>query len=111
MFSARRLPSLLLPSLLAAAHLHAQADPLTNWPAPPYWMPQAARAAIGKESLPASIAPEAIEAVPTPPLAFTGITPCRVADTRGNGFSGQYGPPKITPAGRTITIVDRKSVV
>jgi len=50
------------------------------------------------------VSPEAIQAVPTSPLAFTGISPCRVADTRGNGFTGQYGPPQITPAGRTITI-------
>jgi hypothetical protein len=108
MFSARRLPSLLLTSLLAAARLHAQADPVTNWPAPPYWMPPAPThpAAPEKEAPSAGLAPKAIDAVPTLPLAFTGITPCRVADTRGNGFSGQYGPPKITPAGRTITIVN-----
>ncbi len=43
--------------------------------------------------------------MPTAPLAFTGITPCRLADTRGNGFSGQYGPPQISAAGRSITIV------
>jgi collagen triple helix repeat protein len=32
-------------------------------------------------------------AVPTPPIAFVAITPCRLADTRGNGFSGAFGPP------------------
>jgi endosialidase-like protein len=109
MFSARRLASLLILSLslLAAARLRAQeVQPVTNWPAPPYWMPRAVPAALAKESLPAGLVPEVIEAVPTAPLAFTGITPCRVADTRGNGFSGQYGPPKITPAGRTITITN-----
>ena len=109
MFPARRLPELLLISFLAAARLQAQADPIPNWSAPPHWMPQAVPAAFAKESPAASLAPEAIdviEAVPTAPLAFTGINPCRVADTRGNGFSGQYGPPKITPAGRTITIAN-----
>ena len=28
-------------------------------------------------------------------LAFLPLTPCRVADTRGNGFSGAYGPPAL----------------
>jgi hypothetical protein len=33
--------------------------------------------------------------VPTPPLPLIGITPCRIADTRGNGFTGQYGAPAL----------------
>jgi hypothetical protein len=90
-------------------------DPLSNWTAPPYWMPAATPAPekraialndIAGGSTEARISPEAIQAVPTSPLAFTGINPCRVADTRGNGFTGQYGPPQITPAGRTITIAN-----
>jgi hypothetical protein len=35
------------------------------------------------------------QGVPTPPIAFVGITPCRLADTRGNGFSGAFGPPTL----------------
>jgi hypothetical protein len=31
-------------------------------------------------------------------LNFVGITPCRIADTRGLGFSGQAGPPALVPA-------------
>src|SRR5437773_10094182 len=34
-------------------------------------------------------------AVPTPPIAFVAIPPCRLADTRGNGFSGAFGPPSM----------------
>src|SRR5687768_17226923 len=34
-------------------------------------------------------------AVPTPPIAFVGITPCRLVDTRGNGFTGPFGPPSL----------------
>jgi hypothetical protein len=37
----------------------------------------------------------ALAAVPTPPIAFVGIAPCRLADTRGNGFSGAFGPPQM----------------
>jgi len=39
--------------------------------------------------------PQAVAGVPTSALAFTGITPCRIADTRGNGFMGAYGPPAL----------------
>ena len=28
-------------------------------------------------------------------MPFIGITPCRIADTRGNGFTGPYGPPAL----------------
>jgi endosialidase-like protein len=31
--------------------------------------------------------------IPTPSLPFVAITPCRVVDTRGNGFAGAFGPP------------------
>jgi hypothetical protein len=90
------------PSIVSAPEL------VSNWAAPPYWMPATTPVPerISREAVDRAISPDAIQAVPTAPLAFTGINPCRVADTRGNGFSGQYGPPKITPAGRMITIVN-----
>ncbi len=56
------------------------------------------QSAVGTEAV------DAVEAVPTAPLHFVGITPCRVADTRGNGFTGQYGAPALTPAGRNMVI-------
>ena len=31
-------------------------------------------------------------------LPFVAITPCRVADTRGNGFAGAYGQPALSAA-------------
>ena len=43
-------------------------------------------------------------ALPSAPLPFVAITPCRVADTRGNGFTGQYGPPSIPNSTRDFTI-------
>lgn len=40
------------------------------------------------------------------PGFFVAVTPCRVADTRvGSGFSGSYGAPALTAAGRTMDIV------
>src|SRR5882762_7725873 len=38
---------------------------------------------------------EIMAAVPTPPIAFVAIAPCRLADTRGNGFTGLFGPPSL----------------
>src|SRR5882672_2210837 len=38
---------------------------------------------------------DVLAAVPTPPIAFVAIAPCRLADTRGNGFSGAFGPPSM----------------
>jgi len=43
-------------------------------------------------------------AVPTPASTFVGITPCRLVDTRGNGFTGLFGPPALVgqPPGGTF---------
>jgi hypothetical protein len=65
---------------------------ISNWPAPALWSAPGRVPSKGEVS-PSNV--EAIEAVPTPPLHFVGITPCRLVDTRGNGFTGQYGPPSL----------------
>jgi hypothetical protein len=66
-----------------------------NWAAPSSWTPPAAQTAGGRTAL-----------IATPqPLPFVPITPCRVADTRGNGFTGTYGPPSMAGgASRNFTI-------
>ena len=39
---------------------------------------------------------DALAVVPTPPIAFVAIAPCRLADTReGTGFGGPFGPPSL----------------
>jgi hypothetical protein len=92
----------LLPAfILAASALSQDAPPLVNWAAPPYWLPattaglpstghsipaEAALAVPGRETL----------ALPSPPLPFVAITPCRLADTRAtSGFPAGYGPPSM----------------
>jgi hypothetical protein len=84
----------LLISALAAAIAGGQ-EPIRewipNWAAPAQWEP----------SLPVSRGPADVGQVTslgasTSPLPFIGITPCRIADTRGNGFSGQAGPPALS---------------
>src|SRR5512139_2494100 len=41
---------------------------------------------------------EASATVPTPPIAFVAIPPCRLADTRNTLFTGPFGPPALIAA-------------
>jgi hypothetical protein len=68
-------------------------EKIEDWPAPLHWSP-----VIGQIEKPESgeVGPASVDAVPTPPLPFVGLTPCRLVDTRGNGFAGAYGPPALT---------------
>ena len=64
-----------------------EGEAIPNWPAPPYWRPTAVHTA-GQVHINAVTAASA-------PLPFVALPPCRIADTRGNGFMGQYGPPSL----------------
>ena len=66
---------------------------IANWPSPATWTPAVKHGPL-----------HTMSAV-TGPLPFIGVTPCRIADTRGNGFTGQYGPPALVAnATRSFTI-------
>ena len=81
----------LMAVLMAGFALGGQAIP--NWSAPATWKPTKGTGVHALGDV-------------TSPLPFVGITPCRVADTRGNGFSGAYGPPSLAAnATRTFVIV------
>jgi N-acetylneuraminic acid mutarotase len=67
-------------------------EPIENWPAPPFW---SARAPVAAPS-DGSVAPLGADVIPSPPLPFIAINPCRIADTRGLGFTGQAGPPALS---------------
>src|SRR5512141_3132179 len=69
----------LMAVLVAGFALGSQAIP--NWPAPATWSPSSAGGVHTMDL--------------TNPLPFIPVAPCRVADTRGNGFGGAYGPPPI----------------
>jgi Chaperone of endosialidase len=69
------------------------AQQIENWAAPPFWSPPARMEKSAEDS---SLQPEAVEGVPSAPLPFVAIAPCRIADTRGNGFTGQAGPPALS---------------
>jgi len=98
--SMRRVVALAIAVAFSLAAAGAQellpADQISNWAAPPYWMPLKAVSVEKDGEDQPGFEPQAVAGVPTSALAFTGITPCRIADTRGNGFSGAYGPPALT---------------
>ncbi|HSP54302.1 MAG TPA: hypothetical protein VLS25_01835 [Dehalococcoidia bacterium] len=86
-----------LPLLFVSGHASRtaeipEANEIPNWPAPALWTPPAARSPRGARADAVSPA--------LPPLPFIALTPCRIADTRGNGFAGAYGPPAL-PANAT----------
>ena len=71
---------------------------IANWPAPPFWTPPATHRAPREASTDSVI-------TASTPLPFIAVNPCRVADTRGNGFTGPYGPPALVAnATRNFTI-------
>jgi len=67
-------------------------EAIPNWPAPMTWTPSRTSGVHTMSNV-------------TSPLPFIGVSPCRVADTRGNGFTGAYGPPSLVAnAKRSFTI-------
>src|SRR6266581_5012326 len=67
---------------------------IPNWAAPAAWSPTESRGGL------------ATMGEVTNPLPFIGVEPCRIVDTRGNGFAGPYGPPSLTggaPRNFTLT--------
>ena len=91
MKTCRVLSGLFLVGLCAVAVAGAQEaarEAIPNWPAPAFWQSDSDERTTGIQRV------RALAITPSP-LPFIGITPCRVADTRGNGFSGAYGPPSI----------------
>jgi endosialidase-like protein len=100
----RRCLGLLLSAAVLAVPLSAQSrqESIANWPAPPFWSPGEAAATSGdtredQRPGPPAIHAESALSVPTSPLPFIGITPCRIANTTAaGGFTGAYGPPALS---------------
>jgi hypothetical protein len=88
-YAARLLPWLtLIPSLLLAQEVDV---PLRNWTVPPYTV----SASSGGITTMTDV---------TAPRVFVGVAPCRIADTRGLGFTGQAGPPALNTGPRVFQI-------
>jgi len=90
---------------VSAVRLCAQ-DPeagIANWPAPLYWSTGDSRPSDNSTSE----GTVRIKSVPTSPVPFIGITPCRVVDTRDPNKPPGYGPPALSPGvanGRTFVL-------
>jgi hypothetical protein len=85
----RRSTLIVLAGLLSGSLSAQTDDPIANWPAAPFWVPP--KVVLARAEAPdgsGRLSPEAVEGGPAGPLAFTAITPCRIVDTRGNGFTG-----------------------
>jgi hypothetical protein len=70
----------LMAVLVAGFALGGEAIP--NWPAPATWTPPSSAGVHTMTDI----------SLMEP---FIAVTPCRIWDTRGNGFVGAYGPPSI----------------
>jgi hypothetical protein len=70
----------LMPLLVTGFTLAS--EPIPNWQSPATWTPTRSTGVHTMTDV-------------TSPAVFVGVTPCRVADTRGNGFTGAYGPPAL----------------
>jgi hypothetical protein len=100
----RTLPASLALSLFSAT---VAADEVRNWTAPPSWKsPTAERLEnLVKSEKFRPFEVLGVDELPTGPLPLFGIAPCRIADTRGNGFTGQAGGPALVAnATRTFQI-------
>ena len=97
---------LTVPSPVMAQNAN-QDLPIPTWQAPAFWDAASARREHAKEKKPeaATQDPQAVTGSPvTSAVAFVGIVPCRLVDTRGQtGESGAFGPP-IMAANETRTI-------
>ncbi len=82
--------------LFAAAVLAQDGElPLKNWTAPPYWTPpRAAAEAAPEERMEASAEgmTASAQALPSSPVPFVAIAPCRIVDTRVPTSDGFHEP-------------------
>ena len=85
------LAAILFSSSVATAQVPNR-DSIPNWPVPATWTRPRPAGTVGAMT-------DISFAIP-----FVAITPCRIADTRGNGFTGQAGGPALTTAPRTFQI-------
>jgi hypothetical protein len=90
----RRGTSAFLLTLVLSPTLFAQQVdvPLRNWTVPPY---TAASAGGGLRTMTDA----------TRPQAFVAVEPCRVVDTRGNGFTANYGPPALSSFATRVFLI------
>ena len=102
---ARQTVSVSLFLLAALGPLSAQEPTeIRNWQAPPFFSLPKGEKPDAASSDPATDTLSAEGEAGPAPLPLVPIFPCRIADTRGNGFSGQAGPPALNTGPRVFQI-------
>lgn len=102
---ARQTVSVSLFLLAALGPLSAQEPTdIRNWQAPPFFSLPKEEKPDAAPSDPATDTLSAEGEAGPAPLPLVPIFPCRIADTRGNGFSGQAGPPALNTGPRVFQI-------
>ena len=106
--TARRLAILAVMIVCLGGLAMAQEEelPLANWGAPPYWTPPLLnqlgnKAADGMIARAQGMQGQA-EALPSSPLPFVAIAPCRIVDTRINNPDGFHQPNFADDEARTF---------
>jgi hypothetical protein len=103
----RNVASVALLVLAGLGPLSAQETiELRNWSAPPFLsLPKPEK---DDPDIPPDIGPYSTAGTegtaPPEVLPLQTIPPCRIADTRGNGFTGQAGPPALNTGSRVFQI-------
>jgi hypothetical protein len=96
----------LLASLSTVSAAAQDPEPISDWSAPLFYSlpkPEKADPDDSADTGPYSTAGTEGTAPPQV-LPLQTIPPCRIADTRGNGFSGQAGPPALNTGPRVFQI-------
>ena len=75
---------------------------LRHWSAPPFF--GLAKPEKGDPDVPPAVEPLSTEGGAPDLLPLVTVPPCRIADTRGLGFSGQAGPPALNTGPRVFQI-------
>lgn len=95
---APRLSLLLVISLTTGVVLgqdfQTSEESIPNWATPLFWSPAAVVSETGGLEKAGLLDLSGIAGTGGP-LSFVAVTPCRIADSRGNGFTGLYGPPAL----------------
>src|SRR5512144_1022193 len=95
----RILSSALICSLLALPAFADDDALLRNWNAPPYWSPPAAAEGVKEAGRAVGGSGREVLALPSSPLPFVAVPPCRIADTRDATFPPGFGIPMLNGGG------------
>lgn len=106
----RRIGAIALTVVCLSSVVAAQEQiDIQNWPAPPYWAPPAQPQRDAAEGAPTAASALEPSVLPTEPLPFIAIAPCRLIDTR-NPVGTYGGPPLVVDTPRSFPVAGQCGV-